>query len=96
MSANGQSVTFRDALTTALALVAALAGLYAHGLESAVAKLAERQEQDNAKLHTLETMVAAGYPTKDDLARSIGGVHARLDRIEDKLDARIGPTKPPH
>ncbi|BBL73970.1 hypothetical protein [Methylomagnum ishizawai] len=96
MAVNGQNITLRDALTAALTVLAALAGLYIHGLEGMVGKLSERMEQDTAKLHAIETQVAAGYPTKDDLARSIGGVHARLDRIEDKLDARIGPISKPH
>lgn len=96
MAVNGQTITIRDALTAALAILAALAGLYIHGLEGSVGKLGERLDQDTAKLHAIETQVAAGYPTKTDLTQAIGGVHARLDRIEDKLDARIGPITKPH
>jgi low affinity Fe/Cu permease len=79
MSVNGYGVDGRLLLNWALGALVAICIYFLQDTRDEV------HEYSN-KVHAIEILVAANYPTKDDLSRSMAGIHARLDRFERKID----------
>jgi len=65
------------------------------GKESKEAK--EMANEANAKIHTIEVLVAGNYVRKEDHEKMTEAMFKKLDRIEEKLDdapCRLGGHRP--
>lgn len=72
-----------------LAGFGALIGFLLNAVWQAVKDLQEADKALVSKVAEIEVLVAGAYVRKDEFARSVNALFAKLDRIEDKLDKKM-------
>jgi len=80
-----------------LAIAGFLAVMFIKGLDRKINDAKELAGEANAKIHTIEVLVAGNYVKKEDHEKMTEAMFKKLDRIEDKLDlapCRVGSAKP--
>ena len=79
--------------TIVTALAAFFGILYVKNMDKKITDAKELASSANAKIHTIEVLVAGNYVKKEDHDKMSEAMFKKLDRIEDKLDdapCRIG------
>jgi len=80
-----------------LAIAGFLAVMFIKGLDRKINDAKELAGEANAKIHTIEVLVAGNYVRKEDHEKMTEAMFKKLDRIEEKLDdapCRIGGHRP--
>jgi len=65
-----------------------LIGFLLHAIWDAVKDLQKADAAINAKVGSIEVLVAGNYITRDEFKREVNALFMKLDKIYDKLDAK--------
>lgn len=79
--------------TIILGITGFLAVLYVKNMDRKISDAKELASSANAKIHTIEVLVAGNYVKKEEHDKMAEAMFKKLDRIEDKLDdapCRVG------
>lgn len=72
--------------TIILGITGFLAILYVKNMDRKISDAKELASSANAKIHTIEVLVAGNYVKKEEHDKMAEAMFKKLDRIEDKLD----------
>lgn len=72
--------------TMVVAVAGFLAVVYVKNMDRKISDAKELAASANAKIHTIEVLVAGNYVKKEDHDKTTEAMFKKLDRIEDKLD----------
>lgn len=75
-----------DLQTIVLGIAGFLAVLYVKNMDKKISDAKDLASSANAKIHTIEVLVAGEYVRKEDHDKMTEAMFKKLDRIEDKLD----------
>jgi len=82
------SSDYQIAFNVLLSLVAFLGGWILNSVRDSVKSLHTSDEVLANKVQAIEVLVAGQYVKRDDMERSIAAIFSKLDRIEQKIDAK--------
>jgi len=82
------STDYQLAFNVLLSLVAFLGGWVLNSVRDSVKSLHSSDEVLANKVQAIEVLVAGQYVKRDDMERSIAAIFSKLDRIEQKIDAK--------
>jgi hypothetical protein len=79
---------YQTAFNMLLSLVAFLGGWVLNSVRDSVKSLHSSDEVLANKVQAIEVLVAGQYVKRDDMEKSITAIFSKLDRIEQKIDAK--------